>query len=226
MAKFNIETANHYGGQGGAGYFSLKDDGQTAKVAFLLNGIEDLEGYTVHQVEVDGKKRYVNCLHEYGNPKDDCPFCAAGKFTMAKYFIPLYNFNENKVQSWERGKKFGDRISAFCARHPNTVTWGVEIQRIGKPKDTQTTYDMYEAREFDDPNRKVEDFDFKDPLGSIILDKSADEMEYYLQAGTFPSEDNYGTGPVRGERDSRQTSERQSYEERPMRRPSASTDRF
>lgn len=228
MAKFNVQNADHYGGQGGAGYFSLKNDRQSAKVAFLLNGIEDVTGYSVHQVEINGKKRYVNCLHEYGQPKDDCPFCAAGKFTMAKYFIPLYNFNEGKVQSWERGKKFGDEIASICAHNPNTVTHGFEIERLGKPGDTQTQYKIYESREYDDANRTVDQFDVKDPLGSIILDKTADEMEYFLQAGTFPTEDNYGTAPtpVRGGYgNERQSYNNNTYEERPTRRPSA-TDRF
>ncbi len=221
MAKFSVNEASKFGGQGGAGYFSLKNDRQTAKVAFLLNGVEDVTGYSVHQVEIDGKKRYVDCLHEYGHSKDDCPFCKAGKFVMAKYFIPVYNFTENKVQSWERGKKFGDEITSLCAHNPNLVTHGFEIERLGKPGDTSTQYKIYGDREYDDSNRRVEDFDVRDPLGSIILQKSASEMEYYLETGSFPS-DNQDSRPTRNDSyDNRQ----QSYEERPVRRPSA-TDRF
>ena len=74
MARFNTETAEHYGGNGGAGYFSLKNDKDVAQVRFMYNSIDDVEGYAVHQVEIDGKKRYVNCLREYNQPIDTCPF--------------------------------------------------------------------------------------------------------------------------------------------------------
>ena len=113
-------------------YFSLKDDKEVARVRFLFNGIEDVEGFAVHEVEVDGKKRYVNCLREYNQPKDACPFCKANMFTQAKLFIPVYNIDEDKVQLWERGKKFISKISSICARYPNVVAHKFEIERNGK----------------------------------------------------------------------------------------------
>ena len=51
MARFNTQTAEKYGGQGGAGYFSLKNDKDVARVRFMYNGVDDVEGYAVHQVE-------------------------------------------------------------------------------------------------------------------------------------------------------------------------------
>ncbi len=216
MAEFSVKDADKYGGQGGGGYFSLKNDRDTARVIFPFEGIEDIHGYSVHQVEVDGKKRYVNCLHEYGQPKDDCPFCAAGMFTLAKYFIPVYNVDEDRIQTWERGKQFGDRLTSLCSRNPNLVTHGFEIERIGKKGDTKTTYEIYSDRDNDDPNRKAEDFDVQNPLGTIILDKGIEDMKYYLETGEFPSED--------GNADAR-PSRREVADERPSRRP-AVRDRF
>lgn len=219
MAEFSVKDADKYGGQGGGGYFSLKNDRDTARVVFPFNGIEDVRGYSVHQVEVNGKKRYVNCLHEYGQPKDDCPFCAAGKFTLAKYFIPVYNVDEDRIQTWERGKQFGDRLSSICARNPDLVTHGFEIERIGKKGDTKTTYDIYSDRDNDDPNRKAEDFDVPNPLGTIILDKSAEDMQFYLETGEFPADDEESSRPSR----------RETTDDRPTRRPVASRenrDRF
>ena len=187
MAKFNVNDADKYGGQGGAGYFSLKNDKDTARVRFLFDGIEDVEGYAVHQVELDGKKRYVNCLREYGQPISDCPFCEAKMFTSAKYFIPLYNIDEDRIQTWERGKKFGNKLTSMCARYPHLVSHEFEIERNGKANDTGTTYEIYEVG--DDPNVTLEDFEVQDALGTIVLDKSADEMRHYLDYGVFPSED-------------------------------------
>lgn len=184
MARFNTETADKYGGQGGAGYFSLKNDGDVARVRFMYNGVEDVTGYAVHQVEIDGKKRWVNCLREYNQPVDTCPFCREKKFTSAKLFIPLYNVDEDKVQVWERGKKFIGKISSICARYPNVVSHIFEIERNGKPHETTTTYEIYEV---DKDDTTLEDLpEVTDPLGSIVLDKSADDMEFYLDNGYFP----------------------------------------
>lgn len=195
--RFRHDEAEHYGGQGGAGYFSLKNDKDIARVRFMYNGIEDVEGYAVHQVEIDGKKRYVNCLREYNEPVDKCPFCKAKMFTTAKLFIPIYNMDEERVQVWERGKKFISKISSICARYPNVVSHIFEIERNGKKGETTTTYEIYEV---DRDETILEDLpEFEDPLGTLVLDKTAEEMEFYLDKEYFPSDD----APVR-RRSSRQ----------------------
>lgn len=186
MARFSVSDADKFGGQGGGGFFRLVDDKDTARVRFLYGGIEDVEGFAVHQVEIDGKKRYVNCLREYGAPIDDCPFCAKGYFTTAKYFIPVYNIDEDRVQIWERGKQFGAKLSSMCARYSNLVSHTFEIERCGKKGDTGTTYEIYETGADD---TKLSDFEVPSILGGAVLDKSADEMEYYLKHDDFPSAD-------------------------------------
>lgn len=188
MARFNVNDADKYGGQGGAGYFSLKNDKDTARVRFLFDSIEDVEGYAVHQVEIDGKKRYVNCLREYGQPITDCPFCAAKMFTSAKYFVPLYNIDEDRNQTWERGKKFGAKLSSMCARYPHLMTHVFEIERNGKAGDTATTYEIYESAH--NPEVTMDDFEVPEVLGTIVLDKTAEDMQYFLDYGEFPSDDN------------------------------------
>lgn len=187
MARFRHDEVDHYGGQGGAGYFSLKNDKDVATVRFMYNSIDDVEGFAVHQVEIDGKKRYVNCLREYDQPVDNCPFCKASQFQTAKLFVPLYNVDEDRVQIWERGKKFFSKISSICARYDNLVSHKFEIERNGKPGSTQTTYEIYEVGKDD---TTMEDLpELPDMLGTVVLDKSADDMEFYLQEGIFPPED-------------------------------------
>lgn len=216
MARFRYDEADKYGGQGGTGFFSLKNDKDVAQVRFMYNSIDDVEGYAVHQVEIDGKKRYVNCLREYNEPKDVCPFCKANMYTQAKLFIPIYNIDEDKVQLWERGKKFFSKISSICARYPNVVSHKFEIERNGKPRETTTTYEIYEV---DKDDTTLEDLpDVTSPLGSVILDKSADDMEFYLDNEYFPPDGD--DAPAR---------RRESREEntRPVRRtPARREDRF
>lgn len=187
MARFKAGEEDHYGGSGGTGYFSLKNDKDVAQVRFLYDSIDDVEGYAVHPIKIDDKTRYVNCLRAYGDPIDNCPFCREKMYTAAKLFIPLYNIDEDKVQTWERGKKFFSKISSLCSRYPNLVSHVFEIERNGKPKETTTTYEIYEV---DNDDSTIEDFpEPLDVLGSIILDKSAEDMEYYLESGQFPPEE-------------------------------------
>ena len=191
MARFTAQDADKYGGKGGAGFFSLKGDGDSAVVRFLYNDVDDVEGYAVHEVEIDGKKRYVNCLRDYNSPIDDCPFCRAKKYQVAKLFVPLYNEDEQKVQVWERGKKFFAKISGICSRYNKAPIFQqtFEIVRNGKPGDTQTTYEIYRTEDDIDKDARLDDYDMPEILGGTILDKSAEDMEFYLDAGYFPPEE-------------------------------------
>lgn len=220
MARFNADTADKYGGQGGAGYFSLKNDKDTAQVRFMYNGIEDVEGYAVHTVEIDDKKRYVNCLREYNEPVDKCPFCKAKMPTSAKLFIPIYNVDEGKMQFWERGKKFVSKISSICARYPHVVSHIFEIERNGKKGDTSTTYEIYEVSQ---DETTLEDLpEVNSPLGTVVLDKSADDMEFFTENGYFPPDDD--EVPIR-RRNSASDDEDDSSEDRRTTRRTPTTTR-
>lgn len=219
MARFNASNINNYGGSGGSGYFSLKDDGDVATVRFLYNNEEDVEGYAVHQVEVDGRKRYVNCLREYNDPISACPFCQRGEFQMAKLFIPVYNEDTKKVQVWERGKKFFNKISGICARYGSKndiVSQTFDIQRNGAKGDTNTTYEIFRTDDAPD-DKTLDDFEMPNILGSIVLDKSAEDMEFYLDKGYFPAEDDVPR---------RSSSKERDEEEAPRRRRRTPADSF
>ena len=180
MARFSADNAENYGGHGGQGFFSLKNDKDVARVRFMYDSIEDVEGFAVHQIEVDGKKRYVDCKREYNEPIDKCPFCKSGKFQQAKLFIPLYDIESGQVKIWERGKKFFAQISQLCSRYAQNeplCSHVFEIERSGKPGDTQTSYGIYEV---DRDNTTLADLpEVPDILGSVVLDKTPEEMEYY-----------------------------------------------
>ena len=215
MPRIKGTEIEKYGGQGGAGYFSLKDDKEVARVRFMYNSVEDVEPYVVHQVEIDGRKRYVNCLREYNQPLDDCPFCRERMYSLVKLFIPVYNEDDEKVQVWERGKKFYNKFSSIAARYPDLVSHEFEIERIGKKNDTNTTYEIYEVGR---DNTKLEDLP-EEPkiIGGVVLDKSYEDMEYYLESGQFPPEDDVPVIRRRGERP-QSNDERSTRDERATRR--------
>jgi len=190
MARFNTENYENYGGGNGGNtsFFSIPDDGGIARVRFMYNGIEDVEGFACHEVEVNDKKRYVNCLRDYGQPVDECPFCKAGRFQVAKVYVPIYDLDTQTVKIWERGKKFMGKLSSICSRYPNVVSHTFEIERHGKKGDTSTTYEIYETGSDD---TKLEDLpEVPKILGGLIFDKSYEEMENYIKTGEFSSNGN------------------------------------
>lgn len=203
MARFTFEESEHYQGSGGnkTGFFRLVNDKDVATVRFLYNNAEDIEGYSVHEVEVGDKKRYVNCLRTYRDPIDMCPLCKAKNQTKAKLFVPLYNEDAEQTQVWERGSKFFSQISGICSRYGRKpiVSQIFEIERNGKPKDTATTYGIYRTEDEAD-DKTLDDFDMPKILGGLVIDATADDMEYYLDNGEFPPADGDDEAPVRRSR--------------------------
>lgn len=187
MGRFSGNDIDKYGNGGGAGYFSLKNDGDMARVRFLYNSSADIEGYAVHEVEIDGKKRSVNCLREYNEGKEKCPLCANGNYQRVKLYIPIYNIDEDKVQVWERGKKFFSKISSICERYnkKSIVSQIFEIERNGKPGDTQTTYEIYRSEDEPD-DTTLEDFELPEILGSTLMDMSFEDMQSFVNGEELP----------------------------------------
>lgn len=200
MARLTGENIEQFSSGSGnnRSYFSLKDDKDTARVRFLYSGAEDIEGFTVHRVKVGDRERYVNCLYEDGGAISDCPFCEAKYPKFAKLFVPLYNEDADQLQIWERGQKFYGQIASLCSRYPNIVSRAFDIERNGKKGDTSTTYSIFPVGDGD--GTTVQDIlddlgidELPNPVGTIVLDKSADDMGYYVENKEFPIED----APVR-----------------------------
>lgn len=188
MASLSMNQADNIGGQGGGGFFRLANDLDTAKVRILYRGIDDVRPQSVHQVEIDGKKRWVDCLRGGTDPKDVCPFCKAGRYVNIKYFIPLYNIDANTSQIWERGKDFGSKLSSICSRYPDTYSHIFTVERHGKAGSQQTSYEIYEEEKTEGVS--INDFDVQNPVGTVVMLKTAEEMEVFLRNGRFPDNGN------------------------------------
>ena len=189
MGRFNYQDSDNYGNSS-SNFFSLKDDGDIARVRFMYNDLNDVTGYAVHEIEVDGNKRYVNCLRNYNEPKSKCPCCANDYMQRAKLYVPLYNVDTKEVQLWERGKKFLGKLQSICTRYARQdsplVNHVFEIERHGKKGDTQTTYEVYEVGSDDTTLQDLPEV--IEPLGNVILDKSYDELDSYVRTGSFATQ--------------------------------------
>lgn len=201
MAKFRAEEADNYGGQGGGGFFGIQNDKEVKQIRFMYNSVDDVEGMSVHKVDVGDKKRYVNCLREYNDPIEKCPFCAEHIPVQARLFIPVYNIAEDAVQIWDRGKTMFSKITSICSRYAsdkNLVNSVFEVERNGKPGDQKTTYEIFKIN---DDNTEIEDLpEIPKVLGGLVLEKSADEMEHYLQYDEFPDNGNSNNSDRRADR--------------------------
>lgn len=184
MSRFSFDEAENYGAVKN-NYFSLKDDGDTAKIRFLLNDINDIQGVAVHEVQVGDKKIDVECLRAYNEPIAKCPLCEAQYKQSAKLFIPIYDETSKESKIWTRGRTFFNKLSSLCSRYNPLVATPFEIERVGKKGDTNTTYETYPGQP---DSARIEDFPEINPEGICFQTKSFEEMQNFLQTGMFELE--------------------------------------
>lgn len=213
MAKISLANSGKYSSGATNDFFTLADDGDIARVRFLYEEKDgsDVDYFLVHEVEVDGKKRYAACLalDEEGNlHSDDCPLCQAGYKRIEKLFLQVYVEEEDRVKTWDRGKTFVSKIMTYINRYGSLVSQPIEIERKGKKGSTNTTYEMFPLEK---DGKTVADFPEKqDLLGTFILDVTAEDCEDIL-AGTYviPGSENNSNnsgGATRRESSSRRES--------------------
>lgn len=188
MAKFGLGEAENYGGNG-AGFFSLKDDGDSKTVRFMYDSLDDIQGYAVHRININGRNRYVNCLREYDEPIDNCPLCKARNFQSGKFFFSLYDIEEDTVLLWDRGKNILKTLIPILSEIKGTVCGTpITITRHGVAGDTNTKYSF----ELGEPDGcTMEDLpEVSDPTESLILDFDFNTLNDYVKTGKLPVVDN------------------------------------
>lgn len=183
MARFSVGEVDNYKVQGASDYFSLANDKDYEEVRLMYNDMEDVQLYSVHEIEVNGKTVKVNCLREYDQPLSDCPLCAAGNKLQVKMWVPLYLTRTSEVKVWERGRTFVSKLESAARRHNPLVSARFEIERNGKKGDQQTTYELMFVEK---DGTQLQDLP---PLpeieGTILKNLTKQQMQEYLQTGTI-----------------------------------------
>ena len=227
MAKINIKDSGKYQQNSNSEFFTLKDDGDTARVRFLYDDPDgnDIDYFLVHEVEIDGKRRYVSCnaIDDEGRMHtEDCPLCKSGNKPKEKLFLQLYDEDDQKLKIWERGKNFVGKIVTYLNRYGSLVEQPIDIERRGKKGDTNTTYEMFPLAK---DGKHLEDFPEKQQLeGTYILKVSPQEM-YDIIDGVFTQgNQQQEEQPQPQRRERREVQEEQPVERRSRRRSGA--DRF
>ena len=230
MGRVSFNDMDNYKNEGSsASFFRLKNDKEVAQVRFMYNGIEDVEGVAVHTVDVPGAQygRDVNCLRAYNEPLDECPLCKAGYKAKVKIFVPLYNVEADEVQIWSRSKSYGAKLSGICSRYAkkcNLVNNIFEIERNGAKGDKQTQYNEFLV---DTDDVELEDLpEIPDPIGTAVLDKSFEELEYYVENKDFPGNSSSDSAPVRRRSHTEDSEEEEAPRRRTRRTPANDEDKF
>ena len=205
MAKMSFDAmlSNNNSGTSGSnnntvGILSLKNDGDEAIVRIMHDSVDDFDILTYHPVHLGGKTRSVNCIRDPREPLDNCPLCKSGTKILSRIFIHLIQYTmdaEGKIVArpmvWERpAAYYATKLKNDIEEYGPLSNCIFKIKRNGKAGDKNTTYEL----KLGNPNMyneasypKIEGaFDNYSVCGTIVMDKSFDEMNAYLTTGNFP----------------------------------------
>jgi len=107
----------------------------------------------------------------------------------------MYQHDDGKVKIWERGRQFISKLQGLINRYNPLEDKVFEVERHGKAGDTSTKYEVYPLDNVQPVN--LDDVEMPDLEGGLILQKSAEEMDYYLDTGSFPAENDGAHEPIR-----------------------------
>ena len=184
MGKITTEQARNLTNNSSSGFFTLKNDGDNAKVKFMYDSVSDIETYAVHEVEVNGFTRHVDCLKD-AEGNGVCPFCEKGFKRTARTFFKLYNTDKKAVEVWDCGVKRAPLIENLLkmSQSEKLVNNCYEIIRHGKAKSTDTTYELILQGK---DNITLDDLPkVPEIYGRYVLKKTPEEMEYYIVNNKF-----------------------------------------
>lgn len=208
MAQFSYDqfTSNASSSNSdGVSFFSLKN-GEEAIVRIMVDDIANLDIFTVHPVKVGDSawaNYKVNCIEGSDDPVGTCPFCARGDKPQSKMFIKMFQYvNENgnivaKPVVWERGaydRSIGAKvIKSYLDNYGPLSQMVCKIGRTGEKLETQYTVSpnlnpqMYSLDKYPIIEGAFDNFNV---LGRLVMNKSRDEINHYIQFGSFPQTQN------------------------------------
>lgn len=202
MAQINfsdVSTSENLSSQNQVGFFNLQNDGDEAVVRFMVDSIEDLEILTVHNIYVDGKYRQISCVRDPREPMEKCPLCARDDKVRQVVFIKMIQYIatpngiEAKPVVWQRNAStYAFKIKGYLDNYGPLSNILCKVIRHGAKGDMKTTYDIIpnlNPTQFPQEQYPVDREAFNDykACGRVVLDKTAEEIETFIQTGNFPS---------------------------------------
>lgn len=177
-------------------YLSLANDGDTAIVRFNISGQQDLKIYSKHQVVINGKRRNIQCLRGYNEPASACPLCEHGLKPSYRMYVELikYDMNGNNMEItpalWDQPARFAETLKSFILDYGDLRDIVFKITRHGEKGNTGTTYSVIPANPkiYNEENyvKDFSAFDTYDINRYVLLNKSKEELEYFVENNSFP----------------------------------------
>lgn len=185
-------------------FFSLKDDKEEALVRIMHDNLESFDmGYT-HTIDTANGKRKVSCLRENLNsPVDACPLCKEGSKLFQKIFIHMVRYDKAEDGSivatpcvWERdARTYGNKLATLLNEYGPLSDCIFKIRRNGKAGSKDTTYEIL----FGNPNlynpeiykKDTEAFDHYSAFGTIVMEKSFEELSNVVNTNNNEIPNNY-----------------------------------
>lgn len=173
----NIKDAMDTYSSSNADFFSIKEDGESAKVRFCHGDDKDLDIFVVHKVLIEGKEKYVLCLGPSGQP---CPLCEAGFRPTVRLFLTLEDMRDGKRKIWDRGKGEIPNILGYITRYGKLNSIYYEIVRHGKKGDQGTKYQFFPINEPNMPEQAP-----RESLAEtgFLLPKTGEELKELISSG-------------------------------------------
>lgn len=200
MGLINIDDVDNYSSAQGTSFFKLENDKDVATVRFCHKDAGDVQIAPCHQITVNGKQRKILCLRKYNEPVSNCPLCAQGYPLDVRFFVSLLEYKKDskgnftgevEKKIWERGRTFKKELIGLSARYNPLWKTVFEIERQGAKGESTTKYGLYPMNySLDELN--IEDFDLENEsvVGNIVMDKTFEEMEYFVNNNEFPATSN------------------------------------
>ena len=196
----DITTNSSGNGEYKVGFFGIAN-GEEAIVRFAINSIDDFELYTVHPITI-GQSSYPNrrisCLR--ANPKTDpigyCPLCAKGEKIQQRMYIKMIQYvTENgqivpKAVVWDRpAYSYAPQIKSYLDNYGPLSNIVCKIVRHGEGLETK--YDIIpnlNPQVFTEQLYPKDFSDFEDfsVLGGMVMDRTFEEINQFIQTGNFP----------------------------------------
>lgn len=209
MAKVdfnNMQDDSVYSTSNNAGndinFFTLRNDNDEAIVRFMCDSVKDFEILTVHDIQIGGKYRKINCIRDFQDPIENCPLCASGTKINQRFFIKMIQYDKStdgagnvvitpKAVIWERSTAYAKTLKSYLDNYGPLSDIICKIIRHGKAGDMQTTYEIVpnlnkNVYRDDIYVKDVNIFGGFNAFGTIVMDRTYDEIMQFQMTGQFP----------------------------------------
>ena len=210
MAQVNFndvqDTINSNDSEYTVSYFSLKNNGDEAIVRINYADVSQFKLMTVHTEKVTNNgrstQRKINCLRGPKDPINLCPLCESGNSSRTVFYIPMIQYiidpNTHGVSYkhviWERSTAYAAKLKTLMEEYGPLTDCIFKIKRVGEAGSRDTTYEiMYGNEKMYPEDVFVKDFEPLNSykvLGSIVMDKTYEELCEFINTGTFTSNNN------------------------------------